>query len=57
VQQDGLVHISELSNRYVSHPLDVVSIGDIVKVRVLSVDIERGRIALSMRDIGEEKLG
>lgn len=57
VQQDGLVHISELSNRYVRHPLDVVSIGDIVKVRVLSVDIERGRIALSMRDIGEEKLG
>ncbi|MDD4793612.1 MAG: Tex family protein, partial [Firmicutes bacterium] len=49
VQQDGLVHISELSDRYVRHPLDEVSVGDIVQVRVLSVDLERSRIALSMR--------
>jgi uncharacterized protein len=53
VQQDGLVHISELSDRYIRHPLDEVSVGDIVKVRVLSVDLERNRIALSMRDMGQ----
>nr|WP_092481661.1 Tex family protein [Desulfoscipio geothermicus] len=50
VKQDGLVHISELANDYVSHPLDVVSVGDVVTVRVLSVDVERSRIALSMRN-------
>jgi uncharacterized protein len=49
VKQDGLVHVSELSNRRVKHPLDVVQVGDIVEVRVLSVDSARGRIALSMR--------
>jgi uncharacterized protein len=57
VQQDGLVHISELSDAFVRHPLDAVSVGDVVRVRVLSVDKERGRIALSMktaRDTGEE---
>ena len=49
VHQDGLVHISELSDRYVKHPLDVVKVGDIVDVRVLSVDEKRGKISLSMR--------
>ncbi len=49
VHQDGLVHISELSDRYVKHPLDVVKIGDIVDVRVLSVDEKRNRIQLSMK--------
>lgn len=49
VKQDGLVHISELADRYVNHPLDVVSVGEAVKVRVLGVDKERGRIALSMK--------
>jgi len=49
VHQDGLVHISELSDRYVKHPLDVVKIGDIVEVRVLSVDEKRKRIQLSMK--------
>jgi uncharacterized protein len=48
VHQDGLVHISQLAKGYVKHPLDVVSVGDIVDVRVLSVDMERGRIQLSM---------
>ncbi len=52
VHQDGLVHISELSDRYVKHPLDVVKIGDIVDVRVLSVDEKRGRIQLSMKSEG-----
>lgn len=51
VQQDGLVHISELSDRYVKHPLDVVSVGETVRVRVLQIDQERGRIALSMKGV------
>ncbi len=49
VKQDGLVHISELADRYVSDPFEVVNVGDVVTVRVLSVDVDRGRIALSMR--------
>lgn len=49
VHQDGLVHISELSDRFVKHPLDVVKVGDIVNVRVLSVDEKRKKIALSMK--------
>ena len=49
VHQDGLVHISELSDRYVKHPLDVVKVGDIVNVIVLSVDEKRGKISLSIR--------
>jgi uncharacterized protein len=49
VKQDGMVHVSELANRFVKNPLDVVQVGDIVDVRVLSVDTARGRIALSMR--------
>ncbi|MCM3368604.1 Tex family protein [Bacillus safensis] len=48
VKQDGLVHISKLSNRFVKHPLDVVSVGDIVTVWVDSVDQTKGRVALSM---------
>jgi uncharacterized protein len=49
VKQDGLVHVSELANRFVKNPLDVVQVGDIVDVRVLTVDAARGRIGLSMR--------
>ncbi|MDU1443203.1 MAG: Tex family protein [Clostridium cochlearium] len=49
VHQDGLVHISELSDRFVKHPLDVVKVGDIVEVKVLDVDEKRGRISLSMK--------
>ncbi|RAK15688.1 uncharacterized protein B0I26_11949 [Anoxybacillus vitaminiphilus] len=48
VKQDGLVHISKLSDKYVKHPLDVVSVGDVVKVWVEDVDVAKGRIALSM---------
>jgi tex-like protein protein-like protein len=48
VHQDGLVHISQLSKSYIKHPLDVVSVGDIVEVKVLSVDTKKNRIALSM---------
>lgn len=49
VHQDGLVHISEMSNKFIKHPLNVVSVGDVVDVRVLSVDKERKRIQLSMK--------
>lgn len=49
VHQDGLVHISQLSDRFVKHPLDVVKVGDIVEVRILEVDEKRKRISLSMR--------
>lgn len=52
VKQDGLVHISELKEGYVKHPLDVVSVGDVVTVRVLSVDLKRQRIALTMKKKG-----
>lgn len=48
VKQDGLVHISKLSNRYVKHPLDVVAVGDIVTVWIEQVDANRGRISLTM---------
>ncbi|HPZ06212.1 MAG TPA: Tex family protein [Clostridiales bacterium] len=51
VHQDGLVHISELSDKYVRNPMDVVSVGDIVKVRVLAVDVERKRISLSIKNV------
>ena len=49
VKHDGLVHISELSDSYVKNPSDVVSVGDIVKVKVLSVDLERQKVKLSMK--------
>jgi uncharacterized protein len=52
VHQDGLVHISELSNRYVKDPTEVVKAGQIVKVRVLSADVKTKRIALSMKTAG-----
>lgn len=47
VNQDGLIHISELADRFVRHPLEVVSVGQVIRVRVLSVDIKRQRVALS----------
>ncbi|MFN2131710.1 MAG: Tex family protein [Anaerolineae bacterium] len=49
VKRDGLVHVSQLADRYVRDPLEVVSPGDVVQVRVLEVDLDRGRIALSMK--------
>ena len=49
VHQDGLVHISELSDNYVKHPSDVLKVGQVVKVRVIGVDLKKNRIALSMR--------
>ena len=49
VHQDGLVHISQIADRYIKHPLEAVSVGDVVDVKVLSVDLEKKRIALTMR--------
>lgn len=49
VQQDGLVHISEIADKFIKHPLDVLSINDIVKVKVISVDLEKKRIGLSIK--------
>ena len=49
VHEDGLVHISQICNRYIKHPLEAVKVGEIVKVRVLDVDVKRKRISLTMR--------
>ena len=51
VHQDGLVHISQITDRYIKHPLEAVSVGDIVDVKVMSVDLKRKRIQLTMRGI------
>ena len=49
VKQDGLVHVSQMADRYGKNPLEVVSVGDVVEVKVISLDLERGRIGLSMK--------
>ena len=51
VHQDGLVHISQISDSYISHPSKAVTVGDIVKVKVLGVDKNKNRISLSMKDV------
>ena len=51
VHQDGLVHISEMTERYIKHPLEAVSVGDVVDVRVIGVDLKKKRISLSMKGI------
>lgn len=56
VHQDGLVHISRITKRFIKHPLEAVSVGDIVDVKVLEVDLNKKRIALTMR-LDEEELG
>jgi len=49
VKNDGLVHVSQLSDKYVKHPMDVVSVGDTVKVRIIGIDKERGKVSLTMK--------
>ena len=49
VHQDGLVHISQITDKYIKHPLEAVSVGDIVEVQVLSVDVPKKRISLTMK--------
>ena len=51
VHQDGLVHISEITNKFIKHPLEAVSVGDVVDVKVLSVDLKKKRIALTMKNV------
>ena len=51
VHQDGLVHISQLTDRYIKHPLEAVSVGDVVDVKIISVDLAKKRIALTMKGI------
>ena len=53
VHQDGLVHISQISNSYISHPSEVLTVGQKVKVKVLSVDLQKKRISLTMKGIDE----
>lgn len=49
VKNDGLVHVSQLSDKFVKHPMDVVSVGDTVKVRIIGIDKERGKVSLTMK--------
>ncbi len=51
VHQDGLVHISQMTDRYIKHPLEAVSVGDVVDVKVLAVDLEKKRISLTMKGL------
>ncbi len=53
VHQDGLVHISEISDKFVKHPSDVLSVGDVVNVKIKSVDVAKKRIALTMKDVSQ----
>lgn len=55
VHQDGLVHISEITDKFIRHPSDVLKVGQIVKVRVIGVDLKRNRIALSMKSTDKNK--
>jgi uncharacterized protein len=53
VKQDGLVHVSQMADRYVKNPFEVVSVGDVIKVEVISIDLDRGRIGLSMKGLNQ----
>ena len=55
VHQDGLVHISQITDRFIKHPLDAVSVGDIVEVQVLDVDVAKKRISLTMKLNAKDK--
>lgn len=51
VHQDGLVHISEISNKFIKHPSEALAINDLVKVKVISVDVAKKRIGLSIKQV------
>jgi uncharacterized protein len=55
VHQDGLVHVSQLSERFVKHPSEVVSVGDIVNVKILGVDMQKKKISLSMKGVKQKE--
>ncbi len=56
VKNDGLVHISQISERYIRHPMEAVSVGDTVRVRILGIDSERGRISLTMKGLSAAQI-
>ena len=51
VHQDGLVHISQICDKFIRHPIDFLSVGDVRKVKIVDIDVKKGRISLSMRNI------
>ena len=51
VHQDGLVHISQICDRNIKHPTDVLQVGDIVKVKILDVDVKKNKISLTMKNV------
>lgn len=55
VHQDGLVHISQICDKYIKHPSEELSVGQIVKVKIIGIDINKNKISLSMRDLSEEE--
>ncbi len=54
VHQDGLVHISQISGKFIKHPMDILSIGDVVTVKIVDIDVKKGRISLTMRNIDND---
>jgi len=50
VKKDALLHVSQMANRFIKNPLDLISVGDIIDVTIIGVDINRGRISLSMKE-------
>ncbi|HEX2984439.1 MAG TPA: S1 RNA-binding domain-containing protein [Ignavibacteriales bacterium] len=50
VKQDALIHISQIADKYVKHPLEVLKVGDIIEATIISIDIPRGRISLSCKE-------
>ena len=55
VKNDGLVHISQISDRYIKHPMDAVSVGDTVKVRIISIDKAKQRVGLTMKGLSQRR--
>ena len=51
VKNDGLIHISQLSDKYINHPMDVVAVGDTVRVKIISIDKEKQRVGLTMKGV------
>ena len=54
VHQDGLVHKSQMADKFVRHPLDIVKVGDVIKVKIIDVDMKRKRISLTMKDVAKK---
>ena len=54
VHQDGLVHISQICDKFIKHPMDILSIGDVVTVKIVDIDVKKGRISLTMRKIDND---